>query len=337
MAIVSLPTPRPTRRAFTNSARAQRAWLLACALLCAGAVTAFAPAARAQPCPTRHACDAQLAAEAVTARGLALGTGLRASAISTSALAYSPAALALGNLYHIEANIDYISALNTVALGGAAVDSSTSKLGAGISLRGFLSGDDGYNNDAGYDYDGIDGRVGLALALSQAFSLGVSGRYINVSSERNPIDIEDGEDEDVDLVSGFTMDASLRIAPVEGLQLDIAAMNFIDRNSVLTPVTIAGGVAVSVADSFSFGMDVLADLSSFEHAQLILGGGGEYLAAGAVPLRLGYGYDLGRDVHVLGIGIGYTDTKVGVDVGVRQDLSGGDSTRVMAAVRYHVN
>ena len=171
MAIVSLPPPRPARRAPTTDARAQRALVLACALLCAGAVTAFAPAAHAQAAvpDARTRATRSWRPRRSTARGLALGTGLRASAISTSALAYSPAALALGNLYHIEANIDYISALNTVALGAAAVDSSTSKLGAGISLRGFLSGDDGYNTDAGYDYDGIDGRVGLALALSRCF------------------------------------------------------------------------------------------------------------------------------------------------------------------------
>src|SRR5262245_40470103 len=135
MPIVSFQVPRPTRCAPARRARAQRAFVLTRALLWAGAACAIAPTARAQPCPTRHACDDQLPATAETARGIALGTGLRASAISTSALAYSPAALALGNLYHIEANVEYLSGLNTVALGGAAVDSSTSKLGAGIAIR----------------------------------------------------------------------------------------------------------------------------------------------------------------------------------------------------------
>ena len=337
MAIVSLQAPWPMRRAPERRARAQRARVLGRALFCAGLATVIASAASAQPCPTRDACDDQLPAAAETARGLALGTGLRASAISTSALAYTPAALALGNLYHIEANVDYMSALNTVALGGAAVDSSTSKLGAGISLRGFLSGDDGYSNDSGYDYDGIDGRVGLAVALSDAFSVGLSGRYINISTENDPAELEEGEDEDRDLVDGFTMDASIRIMPFEGLQLDIGAMNFIDRNSVLTPVTFAGSLAFSVTEALSFGADLLMDVSSYPDPQLTIGGGAEYLGGNAVPVRLGYAYDIARELHVLGLGVGYTDTKVGVDVGVRQELNGGGSTRVMAAVRYHVN
>jgi len=56
---------------------------------------------------------------------------------------YSPGAVAVGNLYHIEGMIDYLGNFNTVALGGAVVDSSTSKLGAGLAIRGFLSGEGG--------------------------------------------------------------------------------------------------------------------------------------------------------------------------------------------------
>lgn len=267
-----------------------------------------------------------------TARGLALGTGLRASSVSTSALAYSPGALSLGNLYHIEANLDYLAALNTVALGAAAVDSSTSKVGAGIALRGFLSGDEGYSTDAGYDYDGLDGHVGIALSLSDKFSIGVGARYIDLASERDDPDAPERE-----LAQGFTMDAGMRIMPVNGLQLDFAALNFIDLDSAFVPVTLATGVAISAAEALSIGADVLLDMSTFDDPQVTVGGGIEYLGGNAVPIRAGYSFDVVRELHAVSAGIGYTDQRVGVDVGLRQEVSGGDDTRVMASVRYHVN
>jgi hypothetical protein len=268
-----------------------------------------------------------LAAE--TARGLGLATGLRASAVSTSALAYSPGALALGNLYHIEGNVDYSSFPNTVAIGGAVVDSSTSALGAGVALRGFLSGEEGY--------DGIDGRIGLGVSLSEAFSLGIAGRYLKVTLDRTfgneVVTVED--------LSAFTMDASVRIVPVPGLQLDVAALNFIDADSPLVPLTVTGGLAFAVAQSFSLGADVLIDMSTFDTAKLTVGGGIEYLASNTVPLRLGYGFDVARKIHFLGVGVGYTDQRIGLDLGLHQELTrpGPEKheTRIMGAIRYYVN
>lgn len=320
--------PRPTRA--VRSGRSA----IGCALLIVSSLVAVQPRAHAQELrcgdPDSGACDNDWPAAAETARGLALGTGLRASAISTSALAYSPAALALGDLYHIEANIDYLAALNTVALGAAAVDSSTSKIGAGIAIRGFLSGDDGFDNETNYDYDGLDGRIGLGLSLSDAFAIGVSGRYIDLSTEADP-------DEDRELAQGFTMDASVRIIPVDGLQIDLAGLNFIDLDTVYVPITLAGSIAIAAAEALSIGGDVLVDMSSFDDPQFTVGAGVEYLGGNMVPIRIGYAFDAARELHVISAGVGYTDQKVGLDLGLRQEVAGGDATRVMAAVRYHVN
>jgi hypothetical protein len=304
---------------------------LAYGLLVAAGTVAGASAA-AQPCgdPDEGFCtnDPPIAAE--TARGIALGTGVRASSVSTSALAYSPAALSLGNLYHIEANLDYMTAFETVALGAAAVDSSTSKIGAGIGLRGFLSGDDGYTTDYGYDLDGLDGRLGVGFALSDAFAIGVLGRYIDVSTET-----EDRDDEE--LVQGFTMDASVRVMPVEGLQIDIAALNFIDRDSPYVPVMITGALAIAAAEALSLGVDVLTDVSSFDNPQVTVGGGIEYLGGKSVPIRAGYSFDIARELHALGVGIGYTDQRIGLDLGVQQQLNQSNETRILGAVRYYVH
>jgi hypothetical protein len=317
-------SPRGDSRAAARGGRTAALAVLACIAAASPSTTARAGECQAQD---ERSCPKALSAE--TARGLGLATGARASSVSTSALAYSPAALALGNLYHVEGNVDYSSFPNTVAIGGAVVDSSTSALGAGVGLRGFLSGDEGY--------DGIDGRVGLGVSLSDAFALGLAGRYLRVDLDRS----DGSESIVVEEVRACTMDASLRIVPIPGLQLDIAALNFIDADSPLVPLTVAGGIAFAVASSFSLGADVLADMTTFDSGRITLGGGFEYLAGSSVPLRLGYGFDTARKIHFLGAGIGYTDQRIGLDLGVHQELTrpGPEEieTRIMGAIRYYVN
>jgi hypothetical protein len=296
---------------------------VACWIALAGlpSVVGFAPPVRAEDCREIPKLSCREPMHLESARGLALGTGSRASALSSSALAYSPAALAIGGLYHIEGNVDYLAGHDTVALGGIVTDSSTSKVGAGIGFRGFLaSSDDGY--------DGLDGRLGLALPLSPQFALGVSGRYIDLSTHREPSQT---------LAEGFTMDASMRITPANGLQIDFAALNFIDLDSALVPLMLNAGFAFAVASVVSVGVDLLTDMSTFEHPEFSLGGGIEYLGIPSVPLRAGYAVDFARRIHVLSAGIGYTDQVFGVDIGLRQQVHPGYDTRIMGAVRYYLH
>lgn len=322
---VAQPSPATRFRTPRSRARA-RALVAGIFTFLIGSLALFPARVRAGECSglaDKSVCPEPVSVE--SARGLGLGTGLRATSVSTSALAYSPAALALGNLYHIEGNIDYIGVGDAVALGGAVVDSSTSKLGAGIGLRGFLSGDGGY--------DGLDGRLGLGFAISEAFALGLAGRYISLSTEETIGD----ETESRTLVQGFTLDASLRVMPAQGLQIDLAVLNFVDLEDAEAPVTLAGGLAFAVAESFSLGGDVLVDLSSFDDPALTLGAGLELLLGNSVPLRAGYRGDLARETHAVTAGLGYIDTQVGFDIGLRQNVAGDNETRVMAAVRYFVN
>lgn len=302
-----------------------RALGLFAALLVASTARAVPPCEAPLPdgTPFGKACPLPINSE--SARGLALGAGLRASGISTSALAYNPAALALGRLYHIEGSVDYMADLKTVALGGAVVDSSTARLAAGLSFRGFLSGEGGLG--------GIDGKLGLAFPFSDAVSLGVSGRYLNVESEAGK---SAGFARAQRLVKGFTMDASLRVAPIPQLQLDVAAYNFINRESLYAPIMVGGGASIAIGEIGMFGADMLVDLTSYDSADFLIGGGLELLAAQTVPLRAGYSYETQREQHMLTLGLGYTDRAVGFDLSLRQQLGGRGDTRIMGAFRIYV-
>ena len=281
----------------------------------------YAVRAAAAPCDAAgKQCPQALNAE--SARGLALGTGARATAISTSALAYNPAALAVGRLYHIEGAVDYMPDRHTVALGGAIVDSSTSRLAAGFSLRGFLSGDDGIG--------GIDGRLALALPFSEAVSIGVAGRYLSAKHTDKTLDLGNP-------AKGFSLDASLRVAPVPMLQLHVGGYNLINYDSAYAPLMVGGGAGVGIGTVAVLGADLLVDLSSYRTADVIAGGGIELLAGQAVPIRAGYSYDTKREQHAFSAGFGYTDAAVGIDLSFRQDIGGAGDTRLMGAFRFFMH
>lgn len=297
------------------------AWL--CAFVCVTQVRAETPCG-ALAKVSDATCPRPLNLE--SARGLALGTGARASSLSTSALAYNPAALVVGRLYHAEGLVDYMPDMKTVALGGAIVDSSTSRLAAGLSFRGFLSGQTGFG--------GIDGRVGLGFPLTEAISLGLSGRYINVSRDGEGVEVLP---ESVRAVKGFTLDAALRVVPIPTLMLYGAGYNLINLDSVYAPVTFGGGAALALGDIAVVGGDILVDTSSYDSSAVTLGGGVEVFAAQVVPIRAGYSYDIKREQHTLTLGLGYTDRSVGLDISLRQDLGREGDTRIMGAFRFFVH
>ena len=254
-----------------------------------------------------------------------MGTGARATGLSTSALAYNPAALAVGRLYHVEGMVDYMADMKTVALGGTIVDSSTSRLAAGISFRGFVGGQGGFG--------GIDGRVGLAFPVSDAISLGLSGRYINAERKGDAVAALPAS---LRSVEGFSLDASLRVAPIPMLMLYGGGYNLISLDSVYAPLTVGGGAGVALANVAVLGADVLVDMSSYDTAAVTAGGGVEFFAAHVVPIRAGYSFDAKRTQHTLTLGLGYTDRSVGLDLSLRQDLGGMGDTRVLGAFRFFV-
>jgi hypothetical protein len=306
-----------------RSARVLRVIALTFTPLCA---VIFSSGANAEDplCASNRTCPVPLHSD--TARGIALGTGVRASAMSTSALAYNPAALVLGKLYHLEGVIDYNSAWSGVALGAAVVDTATSRVGAGVAFRGFLSGDVGVG--------GIDGRAALAFPFSDYVSVGLGGRYLSLEYD-NVTDA--GRATEVKLVQGFTMDASLRVQPIPELSIAALAINFIDLDSAYAPVMLGGSIAYTAGAIATFGLDTLVDISTFDTAGVDIGGGVEFLIANVAPVRLGYAFDTKRELHTLSGGAGYTDRSVGFDISLQQQLSNGKDTRLMAAVRYYVH
>lgn len=287
------------------------------------ALVAAPASAQTEPRP-RRAVDVE------TPRGLAMGTGVRASAGSTSAAAYGAAALPIAPTYHVDALVGYAPGGNQLSFGGIVADSMTSAINAALAVRGFASaGDEGHS--------GWDGKLALALPVSDQLALGVTGRYLSLTQEG---DARRGDAQDGDsLVKGFTMGASLRLSlGDEATRFHVTALgeNLIDRGSALVPRRVGGSGAL-VIDGFTVGGDVLVDLDTYDNATVLAGGGLEILAGGHVPIRAGWRFDDGRDEHALTAGIGYLETSFGAELSLRQFLIGSRSTELLVSLRYFVN
>lgn len=280
--------------------------------------------------PAIASADPPPAVQSETGRGLALGSGMRASSISTAALAYNPSALPFGRLYHMEGSVDYSPNNDTLMLGAAIVDSLTSSLAAGLSARAILP-----QGDAAAE--GFDIRLGAGIPLSDAISLGVSGRYLNITA---PASLRATGADNVDpdpSERGLTLDVALGIHPAEGVHLSVLGYNLINRHSAYAPVMAGGSVGFNVGESLTLGGDVIADLTTFDRTTFLVGGGMEYLHDATIPLRAGYMFDSGRELHYVSAGVGYNDQKMGIEVGFQQGVSGTNDTRVLASLRYFVH
>lgn len=302
-------------------------------MLVVGALGTVGVFGSAPPTARAQADDVELSRQAVdleTPRGLALGTGVRATAGSTSSVAYNAAALPIASVYHLDALVGYAPSGHQLTFGGLVADSMTSTINAGLAVRGFAApGQTGHS--------GWDGRLALALPLSTDFAVGVTGRYLDVRQEGDSprADVQAGDS----LVRGFTMDASARLSlGGDGARFHLAALaeNLIDLGSDLAPRRVGGSGALTL-EQLTLGGDVLVDLTTRDEVSLLAGGGIEYLAGGQIPVRAGYRFDEARDQHAVTAGLGYLETSFGAELALRQQVQGSRDTELLLTLRYFVN
>ncbi|HEY8431089.1 MAG TPA: hypothetical protein VIL20_22070 [Sandaracinaceae bacterium] len=262
-----------------------------------------------------------------TARGMAMGLGARASATSTSGLAYNAAGLSIGRLYHVETAIGYEPGSGRLQFGGSVIDSYSGPVNAGVNFR-YVHGN-GHGGHGGYD-----GRIALGIPIGEAFALGVTGRYVSFWRE--------GQEGAPPWTEGISLDASIRVTPVPGLHLAALGYNLIPLPSPLTPMQVGGSASYTIDNRVTIAFDGLADLSSWTNEdgsirpEALLAGGLEYFT-GEVPIRAGYVYDTGRNAHYLTAGVGWVNQQVGIEIAWRQQLTHEYHAWLLATFRYFVH
>jgi hypothetical protein len=141
---------------------------------------------------------------------------------------------------------------------------------------------------------------------------------------------------------GITVDASVRVSPFPGLHIAALGYNLIDHGSSLVPRLVGGSASYTIEDMVTIAFDGLADLSTFTYLdgslrpEALFGGGVEVFVSG-VPIRAGYSFDTGRDIHYVTAGLGYVAEQFGVDLSWRQQVAGDDDTWLLLGFRYFVH
>ncbi len=264
-----------------------------------------------------------------TTYGLAMGSGARAGATGTSALAYNTSNMAAVSAYHIEAFSQIVPGNKGQGgtywtIGSSVVDSTTSKkVAMGTSFRGVFSGQDRL-------YSGWDWRSGIGVQAIPQLGLGIGFRWAKL----------DGDRVDGQLVgpsfNGITLDASATISPIPWLRISGLGYNLVKTYSALAPQMAGASVSLAPVASFSVGGDILFDFTTFASTKLIAGGGLSYIAGEMIPLRIGYRRDSGRGLNQMTAGVGFTKGKVGIEASLRQDIGGLKKTDLLFMFRYTV-
>jgi hypothetical protein len=264
-----------------------------------------------------------------TTYGLAMGSGARAGAIGTSALAYNASNMAAVSTYHVEAFSQLIPGSKSDGgtywtIGSSVTDSTTAKkIAMGTSFRGVFSGE-------GHRYSGWDWRSGIGIQAIPQIGIGIGFRWARLRS-----DWSDGNRVGPSL-DGITIDASMTVTPIPWLKVSGLGYNLIKTYSSLAPQMAGGSVALTPIESFSIGGDILVDFTTFEKNELIAGGGLSYIAAEMVPLRFGYRRDGGRDFNQITAGAGFNKGKIGVEAALRKDIGGLKETYLLFMFRFVV-
>lgn len=318
----------------------------------AGAIFIFVALATGSSTNNAWAEDAKLLppvayayGENETPRSLAMGGALRALGNGTTAVFLNPANMPLTRLYHIEANGQFTPEA-TRALGSlAAVDSITSstRIAGGASFTGGVIDPDGLNRTF------TDARSTIAYPVGDRFFLGAGVRYLRMIQDGfGPLDdpkfktysyasggLVTNKQRDP-LVDTFTFDAGLTVRIGQSLHIGIVGQNLTHPGHSFLPTTVGAGIGYGTKD-FSIEVDGVADFDSWTKTTIRAMAGGEYLVANKVPIRLGYRYDQGADVHSVSGGIGYVSTEMSAEVAVRRTLSTTvSSTMIGLSLTYHL-
>lgn len=262
------------------------------------------------------------------ARGTALG-GTRAVQIGTGAIAHNAAALGLTRSYQMEGYGLYDPESTAVTLGSAIADSFSNRIGIGLGLGYAYT----FTDEDHGDVTGHDLRVAFALPLGSTAAIGLTGRYLTVDARMS----QGGEPPaEVELVDALTLDASFALRLGQRVWLSAIGENLTDTGSAWAPLRLGAAAGILPIDILSLSVDVAFDLTTYDGPRGRYLGSAELLAASRFPLRVGYGYDDGRGVHTVSGGVGYVDQKFGLDLSLRQDVSGESDTLIAAGFRIFI-
>jgi opacity protein-like surface antigen len=282
--------------------------------------------------------------EIETGRSAALGGATRALGNGITGVFENPANISLTRVYHLQALAQIWPEARKQTYGIGAVDSVSGR------IAGAITGQYGVLDPDGVRRKWTDVRLAIAVALSERFYAGVTGKYLKLSDSGPPRtgfglppSSAAGGLPDQASVEDITFDAGITVKPTEELSIGVVGTNLTNPGHGFQPLSLGGGVGYGSNDITVEG-DVVADFTTFTNGdgesrtKTRLMFGFEYLAADHYPLRLGYRYDQGTSTHALSLGLGYIDPQFSVDFAIRRTVLGsepyGPVTSIIIDLQY---
>ncbi len=290
------------------------------AVLSVAMAAAFVPTARA---------DANSLFDGLGPRELGVGEAMRAEATGGSAITLNPAGLALNQALVFETGYGHRpdDGADTIAI--SACDSTVPI--PGCFYYRWLSADPEIGGES-FSRRAHEAGYVAARQLSRQIILGVTYKYFDYNSELTTAGEGDASGHSTDVGVTLVLAPSIKVASV----LYNAAKT---TDSAQYPRAAATGLVVRPSKQIMLSADALWNLElEDDQSTGRYGGGAEYFVVASdgqagYPLRLG----VVRDQTVEGTwvtgGLGFRTLKVGLDVGMRKQVTGGDELLVLGSIR----
>lgn len=277
----------------------------------------------------------------LTTRALSMGGALRAAATGTSAPLLNPATLATSRSYVVDTLYQFRSTDDSSQFFAAIADSVTTTVAAALYYsygsadpRRTMAQPDGPAIALTEKHQNHEIGGTLAVPLGEWLAIGVTGRYLHyrVDPPSNaPASASKTR------LSHFTLDAGGTVSLGERLRVGVIGYNLIPVDDRLSPQGLGLGLAFSSGAGLTLAFDSVLDFSSDPKAlSATLHGGLELLVGESYALRAGAQHDTFLQASYVTAGVGLLSSRVGLELGLRQQVDGGTGTLISAAIKVFV-
>jgi hypothetical protein len=254
-------------------------------------------------------------------REIAVGDAARGGATGSAARS-NPAGLPLSSELVFEGGFGYRGIDSTSVVGVSACDSTNAA--PGCFYYDYLSSSDAGGMQLSRKAHVVGGT--LARMLTPRVIIGAGVKYFRFSSEM-PGDTS---------AKGFTYDLGGTVRLTETINLGVVGYNLFGDTSTQFPRAFAVGAKTRPIPALTASFDALWNLDR-EGKNGRYGGGLEYFVSSndkGYPIRIGGLHDVSTDATYVSGGIGLATLKLGLDIGGRRQVKGGDEMTIVASLRF---
>ncbi len=266
---------------------------------------------------------AQAIGDSLGPREIALGEAMRGDARGALATTINPAGLSLNRELVFEGAFGYRPEDGASIVNASACDSTTA-VAACTYYRYFSASPD----LDGTEFSRRSHELGTVLStmLSSNILVGATGRYFDYNTELT------GESDS----KGFSFDVGAILRATKVFNLALVGYNVVGDDSNQYPMGIGAGIMARPFELLTIGFDTRWNLDADDKSKARYGGGAEFLVRTsnmqkAFPIRAGGVYDSEMKSAFVTAGVGFMSTKMGIDLGGRRQVSGGDNEMVIQA------